>query len=181
LLCVLGVVLQTILDVYIYILPYNTMFVWISSIISNSNFICRNRDGCSILYLNEKVYCHLFLFLGDLWVVYWYGQNPISGGGATRSPVTGRNPVWNRKYVIKKHFPVLFQTTTFEISVITWFSNTWCYRTFSRTFFPVLFQTTTFEISVKKYLDKDENCDWKKLKYLGTEEVEVFRQRRRGI
>jgi hypothetical protein len=77
LICILGVVLQTILDVYIYILPYNTMFVWISSVISNSNFICRNRHGCSILYLNEKAYCHLFLFLGDLWVVYRYWQTPF--------------------------------------------------------------------------------------------------------
>ena len=30
-----------------------------------------------------------------------------------------------------------------------------------------------------KYLDKDEKSDWKKLKYLDKEEVELFRQRRR--
>ena len=45
----------------------------------------------------------------------------------------------------KKHFPVLFQTTTFEISV-TWFSSTWRYKTFSRTFFPVLFFRVLFSL-----------------------------------
>ena len=42
--------------------------------------------------------------------------------------------------VIKQmHFPVFFQTTTFELSV-TYFPSTWRYKTFSRTFFPCFFK-----------------------------------------
>ena len=46
-----------------------------------------------------------------------------------------------------EHFPVLFQMTTYEISV-TCCSRIWRSRNIFPYFVPVLFQTTTFEISV---------------------------------
>ena len=49
-----------------------------------------------------------------------------------------------------KTFFVLFQTTTSEISV-TSFSSTWRYTNNFPYFFPVVFQTTTFEISVTSF------------------------------
>ena len=62
------------------------------------------------------------------------------------------NPnVWNATLLVFRisfspyFFPVLFQTTTFEMQR---FSSTWRYKTFH---FPVLFQAATFEIQRLKY------------------------------
>ena len=51
-----------------------------------------------------------------------------------------------KHFIFPYFFPVLFQTTTFEISV-SCFSSAWRYKTFHfPVLFPVLFQTATFEI-----------------------------------
>jgi hypothetical protein len=54
--------------------------------------------------------------------------------------VTCFQSIWRYK---TKHFPVFFQTTTFEISV-TCFSSRWRYKTFSRTFFSYFFNFLFF-------------------------------------
>ena len=55
-----------------------------------------------------------------------------------------------------KHFPfsVLFQTTTFEISV-TCFSSTWRYKTFIRSFFPYFFKPQRLKYQLLAFLVND--------------------------
>ena len=60
--------------------------------------------------------------------------------------VTSFSSTWRYTNIFPYLFPVLFQTTTFEISV-TCFSSTWPYKNIFPYFFPVLFQITTFQIS----------------------------------
>ena len=61
--------------------------------------------------------------------------------------VTSFSSTWRYTNIFPYFFPVLFQTTTFEISVTCW-SSTWRSRNIFPHFFPVIFQTTIFEISV---------------------------------